>query len=73
MKKWLLKNKWSISGVTLGALIGFIYYKQVGCGTGSCAITSNPYMSIMYFAIMGGLAAGVIKPSKKTGKNQTEK
>lgn len=68
MKKWLLKNKWAISGVAIGAVMGLIYYKQVGCSSGSCAITSDPYMSTLYFAIMGGLAAGIIKPSPKTNK-----
>lgn len=72
MKKWLLKNKWEIIGVFIGAIAGFIYHKEVGCSSGSCAITSNPYNSTIYFAIMGGLAAGIIKPGKKPNKNQVE-
>jgi predicted MFS family arabinose efflux permease len=35
----------------IGALAGFLYYYYIGCSSGTCAITSNPYMSI----IMGGL------------------
>lgn len=35
----------------IGGIGGFVYYYFVGCNSGSCAITSNPYSSI----IMGGL------------------
>ena len=31
-------------------IAGFLYYHFVGCASGTCAITSNPYMSV----IMGG-------------------
>jgi hypothetical protein len=37
-------------GIAIGGLGGFLYYHFVGCTSGTCAITSNPYMSI----IMGG-------------------
>jgi hypothetical protein len=39
--------------VALGALAGFAWYRFVGCRTGTCAITSNPYMSTLYGALMG--------------------
>lgn len=44
-------------GVAIGAVIGFIYYKLVGCPTGTCPITRNPYSSTIYGAIIGGLIA----------------
>jgi hypothetical protein len=40
-------------GVAIGGLAGFLYYYFVGCNSGSCAITSNPYMSILWGGIMG--------------------
>lgn len=40
-------------GVFIGGLAGFIYYYYVGCSSGSCAITSNPYMSIIWGAMLG--------------------
>jgi hypothetical protein len=40
-------------GVTLGGLAGFLYYYFVGCVSGGCAITSNPYMSILWGGLMG--------------------
>lgn len=48
-------------GVVLGALAGFLYYKYVGCVNGTCAITSNPYISTLYGAAMGGLLFSNLK------------
>jgi hypothetical protein len=47
-------------GIVLGAAAGFAYYKFVGCSTGACPITSNPFISTIYGAVMGALASGVI-------------
>lgn len=44
-------------GVALGAAAGFAYYRFVGCSTGACPITSNPWISTGYGALMGGLLA----------------
>ncbi|MBN1945653.1 MAG: hypothetical protein JW797_08240 [Bradymonadales bacterium] len=44
-------------GVVLGALLGFAYYRLVGCSTGACPITSNPWISTFYGATIGGLLA----------------
>jgi hypothetical protein len=42
-----------VLGVVIGGLLGFGYYKMVGCSTGSCPITSSPYTSTLYGAVMG--------------------
>lgn len=39
--------------VFTGGILGFLYYFFVGCSTGTCAITSNPYSSIMMGGFMG--------------------
>lgn len=31
-----------------GALLGFGYYYFIGCRSGTCTITSNPYISTAY-------------------------
>jgi hypothetical protein len=46
-----------IIGIVIGGVAGFLYYKFVGCRTGSCPITSNPLSSIIFGAIFGGLIA----------------
>ena len=38
-----------------GGILGFLYYYNVGCISGTCAITSNPYASILMGGLMGYL------------------
>lgn len=41
-----------------GAVLGFAYQRFVGCRSGTCAITSNPYVSTLYGAVLGYLISG---------------
>ena len=34
-----------IMGIAVGAALGFGYHKLVGCSTGACPITANPWIS----------------------------
>lgn len=52
---FLLKNKWTIVGLLIGATGGYLYYHFIGCTTGSCPITSRPVNSTLYGAMLGGL------------------
>jgi len=44
--------------IIVGGVLGFGYYKLVGCSTGACPITSNPWISTSYGAIMGAVFFG---------------
>lgn len=44
-----------ISGLLIGGIAGLLYWKFIGCTSGSCAITSVWYNSTAYGAIIGGL------------------
>ena len=46
-----------IIGAFVGGVLGFAYYKFVGCSTGSCPLTSNPLISTIYGMAMGALVA----------------
>jgi len=45
----------SFVGAVVGIIGGYIYYAKVGCNSGSCAITSNPWLSMLWGAAMGYL------------------
>jgi hypothetical protein len=47
-----------IIGALIGGLAGFGYYKLVGCSTGTCPLTSNPWSSTIYGMVMGCMIAG---------------
>jgi hypothetical protein len=65
MKRWMLHNKLYFIGAITGGFAGFLYWKFVGCVNGSCLITSNPFRSTIYFAIMGALVFGMFKKEPK--------
>jgi hypothetical protein len=44
--------------VVIGGLGGFLYYYFVGCNSGTCAITSNPYNSIIMGSFLGFFLTG---------------
>ncbi len=44
--------------VLAGAVFGYGYHRLIGCRTGACAITANPYISTLYGAFVGFLLSG---------------
>jgi Family of unknown function (DUF6132) len=44
-------------GTVVGAVLGFGWYKLVGCRTGACPLTSNPFISTLYGMVVGALVA----------------
>ena len=55
MKKWLRPALFTLGG----RLVGLTYYTLAGCTTGSCAITSSPFTSIISLALVGWLLSSV--------------
>ncbi len=47
----------TLVAIALGAVGGFLYQRFIGCRSGACAITSNPYISTVYGALMGYLVS----------------
>ncbi len=65
MKKWYKQNSLVILGTLVGAIGGYLYWKYIGCLSGTCAITSKPFNSTIYFAIIGALVFSLFKKNPK--------
>ena len=50
-----------IIGITIGVFGGLLYYKFVGCASGTCPITSNWAMMSVYGGLVGGLLGSSIQ------------
>ena len=66
MKQIIIKR---VLPIVAGALLGFAYYYYIGCNSGSCAISSNPYISTVYGGLIGFLLSF---PSKRKKKEQID-
>ncbi|MFA6092567.1 MAG: DUF6132 family protein [Elusimicrobiota bacterium] len=45
----------TVLGILVGGLAGWAWYRFVGCRTGACPLTGNPYLSTLYGAVLGAL------------------
>ncbi len=58
IREEIMKNlKWKklLIFMAIGGLAGYAYYYFIGCTTGSCPLSSNPYLMTGY-----GLGAGLV-------------
>lgn len=57
-----------VGGGLLGGLLGFLYWRYVGCASGTCPITSSPLLSTLYGLAFGLLVASGIQPRPAAAK-----
>ena len=63
----------TVTGAVIGAVAGWLYWRYIGCASGSCPITARPLSSTIYGALMGALLFHAIAPVKKqTDKTQQQ-
>jgi len=55
--------------VAAGAALGYGYYYFIGCTTGTCPITSNPYISTAYGTFLGLIFAFPNKKKNEEASN----
>jgi len=60
MKEFFLKYRVVILFTVAGLAGGFLYWKYIGCLSGTCRIKSVWYMSTLYGGILGYLAGDII-------------
>ncbi len=56
----------------VGGIMGFAYYKFVGCTTGACPITGNPFISTLYGALLGYLIGSQFTRTSPPDSKQTD-
>lgn len=56
-RRWLVIARFVIGGV-VGGLLGYGVYRFIGCSSGACPITSNPWVSTIFGMVIGGLSFG---------------
>ena len=55
MVSWKLAR--IVAGALIGAAVGFALYRFVGCRTGACPLTANPYVAVAIWGAIGALLA----------------
>jgi hypothetical protein len=58
------KYKTELIGISVGAVFGFAYYYFIGCRSGNCIISSNPFISVPYGSLLGYIISGLFKKEK---------
>ena len=49
-----------VAGAAGGAGVGWLLYRFVGCHSGGCPLTGNPYVAALMWGLIGALAAARI-------------
>ena len=57
-----------IAGTAAGALGGFLYWKYVGCLSGTCPLQSNPWIMLAYGGFTGLLLGNSLQEFLKKRK-----
>ena len=66
MDKFLKKHWLKIAGTIVGILGGYLYYHYVGCVSGTCPLTSNPYIMMIYGGLVGLFITGLFPVNRKS-------
>lgn len=56
--------------IVVGAVLGYAYYRFIGCSSGVCPITSNPFISTGYGALLGTVIAMGGRNQKRTDEEK---
>ena len=68
IKAFIKKNWLTLVGIIIGAIGGYLYWKYVGCTTGTCPITASPFNSTLWGAGLGGLLLSMFKTGNTAKK-----
>lgn len=72
MKNFIVKHKYALSLLIPGIMAGFLYWKYVGCLSGTCPITSNWHSMVLFGGLIGYFIGDTIDDmiKKRKGKEK---
>lgn len=70
LKALFQEHKLTILGGIIGGVVGYLYYDYIGCTSGTCPITSNPFIMTVYGTVMGGLLLNLFQKDASKKKIQ---
>jgi mannose-6-phosphate isomerase-like protein (cupin superfamily) len=56
-----------IIGAVAGGLLGYGAYRVIGCSSGACPLTSNPWISTIFGMVVGALLSNALVGQNKRG------
>jgi hypothetical protein len=59
-------------GVAIGSIGGYLYWLFIGCSSGTCPITSSPFISAIWGAAIGVLLFDMFNKKKKNNEDATD-
>lgn len=65
-----MKHGLKAAVILAGAIAGYAYYHYVGCASGTCPISSNPYLNTGYGALIGYFLSEIIVPKRQIHKQE---
>jgi hypothetical protein len=72
MKDFFKQHKVKIISLGLGAVAGFLYWRFIGCASGTCPITSKWYTSSAYGMLFGWLFSDFFTNKSKVNTPKSE-
>lgn len=76
MKEYIKKHVIAIIFAIAGSIGGFLYWKFIGCASGTCIIKSVWYIATLYGLVLGwvtgGLAEDLVSKFRRTKKYERE-
>jgi len=70
IKLFIKSYRLTIIGVLVGGIGGYFYWLKIGCASGTCPITSSPFMSTIWGVLMGGTIFNIFEKKNETSNNQ---
>ncbi len=72
MKEFIIKHKFALILIIPGIIAGYLYWKYVGCMSGTCPITSNWHSMVLIGGLIGYFLGDGIDDIKKKRKKEKE-